>query len=969
MNYRRNFYSIVFMLLLVIFSLASEKGTITGVVVDSETGDPLIGANIYLDNTSMGAASDLDGRYSILNIPQGSYTLVISVIGYAETRIENVEVISDDITRLDVAVKSEILTTEVVVVEAKAVTNTEAALLKSRQKSISVSDAISAEEINKSASSDAAAAMKKVTGASVVGEKYVYIRGLGERYTATTLNGAELPSADPDKKSFQLDLIPANMLENINTKKTFTPDQPGTFTGGLVDVTLKDYPEKYSFNFSMEMGYNSVSSFNENFILGNSGSTDWLGFDDGTRSLPDELKNGPVHIPNLTSLDKMSPEAGRAAAYYIDRLSNSFSETMIPKSAGAPLKTAFSLSIGNTINFDDQKQSIGYFTSLSYKRDAGMIDNGEIGRYKLVGNLNEAAGLEPEFAGTDLKSNIETNWGGIANIAYKNNQLGQFKLSYMHTQSADHIGRYLNGVRERDRSTDRFESYVISWIQRSLDTYQMDGGHKIPFLSDLKLDWKLAYSVNTQDEPDQRYFFNIYSIQPDDSKYYAFDQANTQPISRYFRDLSENNLSTQINLTIPFNQWSGHPAKLQAGFSYNDIEREYNQYRFDYNTNNLRLSNYGGDVELLMQDAGIIDTTSSRISRWFGMTIDNAATRDSTNFFTGNAEIYAYYAMIDLPVFSRLRFIGGARLETTDMRSKTLDPDDGYGKIDDTDILPSLNLIYMLSGNMNLRAVYTNTIARPTFREFAPYQSFEFQGDFIYRGNPNLKRTLIKNYDFRWEWFLNPGEIMAVSAFFKQFENPLEPFIDPTFSDDNTLRSIKNVNEARVYGAEFEFRKGLGFLSSVADNFHIGTNITLVHSEVDIPEEDLAEKIANGDSNPDKKRPFAGQSPYIYNINFTYDNYKSLTTAGIYLNKFGDRLFMTGRHATPDIYERGFTSMDFKFSQGLGDKLVLSFTAKNLLNPNQVFSYQMKNDFVDKEYIYAKVSRGISTSVKITYKL
>ncbi len=292
------------------------------------------------------------------------------------------------------------------------------------------------------------------------------------------------------------------------------------------------------------------------------------------------------------------------------------------------------------------------------------------------------------------------------------------------------------------------------------------------------------------------------------------------------------------------------------------------------------------------------------------------------------------------------------------MNSKTLDSDDAIGKLDNTDILPSVNLIYSLDESMNLRFAYTNTIARPTFRELAPYLSFEFVGDFLYVGNPNLKRTLVKNYDLRWEWFMNPGELMAVSGFYKDFTNPIESYIDPTFSDDNTLRSVKNVDRAVVYGVELELRKNLGFMSSYLENFKIGSNLSLVNSVVDVPQEEIDEKIFNGDSNPEKTRPFIGQSPYLFNVNLTYDNYESSTSAGIFYTLFGDRLFVTGRHATPDVYERGYGSLDLKVSQGIFNNFEISLAGKNLLNPEQIFSYRLDNGVVDKEFNYSAYNQG-----------
>lgn len=948
----------------------AQSGKIAGTVVDSETGEAVIGCNIMVEGTSIGAAADIDGTYLISNVPVGTYSLVFSSIGYSKKTVTGVVISDGELTKIDITLVTESYQTDDVVITAEAVTNTEAALLAKRQKAISVSDAISAEEISKSGSGDAAAAMKKVTGASVVGGKYVFVRGLGDRYSSTMLNGAELPSADPDRKSFQLDLIPGSMLNNINTIKTFTPDKPGTFTGGLVDVTLKSYPARLSINFSSSVGYNTIATGNDKFILGNSGGTDWLGFDDGTRKIPSVLDGYNIEVSRTNSVDT------KEDALELDKYSKAFNNVMSPTRTDAAMNSSFGLSIGNTIALDNENDNtIGYFGSITYGQKYNFIDGGEIGRYKLVGALSEVEGLEAEFTGIDTKGSRLIDWGVIANTAYKNSSIGEIKLSYMRTQGAESMGRYMVGYRDRDRSTQSstvsYETRVISWVERALDNYSLEGNHAFSFLNNSTLDWKVSYSINTQDEPDQRYFFNIFRVNDDGSKLYSFDGANSQPISRFFRDLEETNLSTQANLTFPFKIWNNQSAKLKTGFFYSTVDREYNQRRFDYVENRIQLQDYSENINEVFNDVGIIDSTSrpERPSRWFGLTIDNQATRDSTNYFRGDSKVTAAYLMIDFPIFRDLRFIGGARLETTEINSWTLDKNDPRGKLDNSDILPSLNLIYALDETMNLRFAYTNTIARPTFRELAPYISFEFVGDFLYTGNPNLKRTLIQNYDLRWEWFLNPGELIAVSGFYKDFKDPIENFIDPTFSDDNSLTSVKNVESGKVYGVEFEVRKGLGFIWDELDYFKLGTNLSLIQSEVDIPKEDLDEKIANGDPNPDKTRPFPGQSPFLFNLNLTYDNFDSRTSAGIYYYLFGDRLYATGRHATPDVYERGYGSLDVKITQGLFDHFEISLSGKNLLNPEQIFSYSLDNGMVDREFNYSAYRQGATYSISISYNL
>ena len=294
--------TILFNLILFLSSaVAQESGSIFGKIVDSMTGEDLIGANLFLEGTTIGAASDLEGNYRITNIPSGIYTLSASMVGYTKLTVAELEIKSGESKKLDISLTSEAIETEEVVVTARMILNNEASLLKNRQKSNSISDAISSELISRSGSSNAGDAMTKVTGASVVDGKYVFVRGLGDRYSSMHLNGTELPSADPDKKAFNMDLFPTGVLDNIVTIKSFTPDKPGNFSGGLVDIATKSYPDVFTLKLSGSSSYNSSVTFNDKFLTYNGCKTDWLGFDDGSRAMPEIFSNPNLVIPTKSS--------------------------------------------------------------------------------------------------------------------------------------------------------------------------------------------------------------------------------------------------------------------------------------------------------------------------------------------------------------------------------------------------------------------------------------------------------------------------------------------------------------------------------------------------------------------------------------------------------------------------------------------------------------------------------------------
>ncbi len=928
----------------------AQKGTISGTIVDGENGEALIGANVFLENTTLGAATDLDGRYIILNIPEGDYTLIVSVIGYSETKITGVKVSEKEVAKLDVAVQSEILSTEVVEVEAKAIKNTEASLLKSRQKALAVSDAISAEAISQAGSGNAADAMKQVTGASVVDGKYVYVRGLGDRYTSTQLNGAELPSTDPYKRSGSIDLIPTNLVDNIVTIKSFTPDKPGNFSGGTIDIQTKDFPDKLQISVSQGTSYNSQTSYNDNGPIGyNGGHTDWLGYDDGSRALPDLLKDKNVRIPTVSEANN-DPQSYQK----LKDMTLAFNKQLGPESALPPVNQSYSLSVGNQVPLFNNP--LGFLASLSYSNSYSSYDNGIYRRW----NQGSQSGWSNDMDLNDTKTKHEVLWGGLAKLAYKPAKEHQITFNGMFTKNAESGARYLEGKYDYDLPENSvFQTSILSYNERTLQSAQLVGEHAFTSLGNIRLDWKASTGSTREDSPDQRYFTSFYEITNGVRSYAIKD--NTPP-ARYFRNLLENRKDASMDLTVPFKQWNKLSSKIKIGGLYAKKNRNYSERLFTIEDE--QGIQYDGNPNSLLEpgNVGVVDTSIVTIRgveyktpEW-GIILKESAL-PANNYHAGQS-ISAGYAMLELPLFSSLRFIGGARLETTDMLLQTEDESLEPGKIKTTDILPSANFIYNIIGNMNLRLAYSKTLARPTFREFAPFASFDFVGGDVYIGNPDLTRTLISNYDFRWEWFSRPGEIYAVSAFYKDFNKPIERVFN-TFGE-NTWR---NVDQAIAYGLEIEMRKKLDVVHTSLSNFMLGANLSLIHSQVSIDPEEL-ETIHQIRPDAESTRPFQGQSPYLANINLSYNNYKTGLSGSLFYNVFGKRLDKVSFAATPDVYEAPLHLLNASVGYAFADNWNVKFSVKNILDQDHTKFQTFNGD----DYVYSQYRRGRNVSVGFSYK-
>ncbi len=934
----------------------ASMGRISGTVVDAETGDPLIGATVVVVGLELGAMADLEGAYLIRNVPAGMHTVQVSMIGYARKRVTEIRVDPGQVSRINITVDQELIVADVVEVTARSLENTEAALLKRRQNALSISDAISAEDISRGAQGDVAAAMTRVTGASVVDGKYVYIRGLGERYSTAQLNGTSLPNADPNSKSVQMDIFAANLLDNITTEKTFTPDKPGNFTGGSVNVKTKSLPESFTMSFSTSTKYNTQSSFKD-MLSYDGGEYDFLGFDDGTRDIPLPLRNPDVEIPSITSALR-DPKA----AQLLDLYSKSFADkSMTPSTIEGGLGQSYAFSIGNQTEIAERP--FGMLGSVSYNRNISAYDNGATGIWKRVSR--ESEGLNRERFATDMSGSEEVLWGGLVNATYQPSITHEIGVNVLYNRSGEKLSRFQTGAWPSSLPGEnvRYETRVLSFIEREMRSLQFRGKHVMPSVSNMEIEWTGAFIRSNQDEPDLRYFTNEFQTvdaagegAPDIDSY-TIALSNYAAPTRYFRNLEESNRDFKLDLTLPFTPWSGLTARLKFGGAYLGKDHTFRERRFSFRQDALQ---YRNDPVVFFSTArtGILPDAYQDTPGFtrFGNFVSEDS--DLKNNYDGDQEIRAGYLMLDLPLTRRFKVTGGARYESTLLDVASHETSLTPGRLDEKDWLPSINTVYQVVDNMNVRGAYSRTLARPSFRELAPFASFLFVGDYIFVGNSELKRTLIDNYDFRWEWFNRPGEIYALSYFYKKFENPIERVIVTT----NGEIQFQNVDRALVSGLELEFRKQLDQLHPSLGNFQVGGNLSLVRSQVDIAPSELA-IIRALDPGAAETRKLQGQSPYVVNIDAMYDNTDTGTLVSFHYNVFGERLSEVSTGGTPNAFEQPAGMLDITGSQRLWDRVTLKFSAKNLLDPD----IKKVHTFNSEQFIRSLYKRGRTFSLGLSY--
>ncbi len=922
---------------LLIFTLMvlGQQGTIRGRVTDAETGEELIGAAILIESTIQGSSADLDGNYDIENVNAGTYSLRCSFISYETQLITGVEVKANEVTLMDIKLATVSLGLEEVVVTAKAVRDTESALLTMQKKSASVMDGISSQQITKSGDSDAAGAIKRVTGVSVEGGKYVYIRGLGDRYSKTTLNGAEIPGLDPERNTVQMDIFPTNAIESMIVYKSFSPNL-NPFTGGLIDIVTKDFPEAFNVNFSASFEFNTQSSLNDDFLTYEGGKTDWLGFDDGTRDFPVQ----PVDIP-MYPIDRDA----------LDETTMKFNKIMEPNTETSFLNQNYSLAVGDQVKLFGKP--LGFTVGLSYKIDELFYDDGERGLYKLTDVNAKVLNTEQKY--NETAGQTETLLGSLVSLNYKfnnNNKLG-YVLLYNHSGIKNAF--YHIGEKPSDEIGMIIQNRELGFQERSIFANQLKGEHFIKSWGKLKINWIVSYTSSKQTEPDLRFFTNSYYPDAVGDAQFEINPSKYKVPSRFNRAMDELNMDSKIHFELPFTFLGGN-SKFKFGSAYVYKDREFTEEKIDYQA---QVQYYNGSVSDYLEDSNIGQNNPmyDPITRQnYGLYVQNAT--DTRNSYTGLQSVVGGYAMVDLHFTPKFRAELGLRYEGNQMETSSKKKNIQKGELNDNDILPAINLTYTVVDNMNLRLAYTRTLSRPTFREIAPFASFSPVAPTIV-GNPDLNRSLIDNIDLKWEYFMRPNEIISFGLFYKNFTDPIEMVDNPVAV--NPEISYQNVKQARNYGFEVEFRKSLDFINAI-HNMFFGVNLAYIRSEVSIDPLELESIRALVPDHPDT-RPLFGQAPYIVNGILGYNNDKIGLSANLVYNMTGERISLVTKGGTPDVYQQPLALLDLNIQQNLSKHFVLTLKAKNLLNSISKEVYHYK----DIDYSYYEFSLGRVFGLGIAY--
>jgi outer membrane receptor protein involved in Fe transport len=870
---------------------AQQNVRVVGTVRDETNAIALPGTPVEVVGTSQVVYTDVDGRY-ILTLPPGSRQLKVVLDGYQE-KLVTVQAGTERTVTVDIGIVMNRFA-ETVNVSGQAVdaeTSSAAAQLIERRNADVITDNMGAQEMRANGDSDAAAALSRVTGMSIVDNQFVFVRGLGERYSNTTLAGSVIPTTEPDKKVVPLDLFPAGLIDSVQVAKSYSPDKSAEFAGGLVQIVPLKLPMRPVVDLSYGISRYSTSTGKKIPLSPLNGRDVW-GFDNGVRAMPSNIPSNKIVRRGI-----FTPNVGYSADE-ITSFGRSLDNTVwTPQLAdGAPGQN-WSLSAGNRVG------KLGYIASVSHSyKEQYVEENRKF--FRVAEGAGATAELD-EISDYDMQYGTQkAQIGIVANIAYQfttNHRLG---VENFYTHSGRDEGRFFQG--DNEEAGFNYKNYRVQFIEEGMMSNGVTGEHFFEGLANSRMDWRANYARATRDEPDLRetlYQGPLARTRPTNPTYVLADES--QSGFRMFNELEDKTVDTGLNWAV-LSSTGGRPTQIKFGVSYIERDRDFVSRRFRYipivlTKDGPALTNLSAAPETLYATNNI--GTAFRF---------NEETRP-TDAYKGHQTTAAGYGMLDIAFSGRSRLIAGARVENFNQEVTTFDPFGLFvgtttAENNNTDLFPAVNFVRAMAGSSNLRFSYGSTVNRPEFRELAEFEFTDVVGNRATKGNPELQRALIHNLDARWELFAGTRGIIAASSFYKYFDKPIERVI---IAAANPISTFQNADNARNVGLELEAAREFG------RHFFASTNYTFVDSRITLQDDQRFTQTS-------QVRPLAGQSKNLFNL--TFEGTAGGFSGRLLFNYFGDRIADVGANTAPDIIEQGRGSLDLVLGQhirGLNIRLTL----------------------------------------------
>lgn len=920
---------------------APGEGVLAGRVVSTESGKPVAGARIFVSGTPVEARTDDDGSYRV-EVPSGQYAVSVLHSEYATRTVEGVAVVRDGETRRDFELPPAGLELAEYVVVQPYIEGSLTSVVAERRESAAVTDVLSAEQISRAGDSDAAGALKRVTGLTLVDGQYIYVRGLGERYSSVLLNGASIPSPDPTRRVVPLDLFPTDVIESVAVQKTADATMPGAFGGGTVQLRTVGYPESFTAKFGVSGGYTDGTT-GEDGLAYDGGARDWTGHDDGSRAMPESLAEATADGQFLSRRSPVNPDG-----FTLEELEvfgedlatggyNVYPETVRPD---------FGLTgaIGNSFDIGEDVR-VGFISAVRYSnsRDHRLEERNAYVSSDAGLSLNDELDVQRSLHNIDFSAftNIGGEIGGHSRVGLNTMLL---------RQTEDEVS-----LSEGLVDSQRLQRYRLEWTENELFATQFYGEHALPVI-DLGIDWRITDAAAGREDPNTR----EYRRDDDDGDGEYIFSRRPDSNSQSFADLEDDLGEWAVDLHQPFPAIGPLTVSLDAGISDLDRDREAS----------LRTFSFSGQIPSAIAEQDQESVLSPENIGPGGVLRLQESTQPTDNY-TAMQRLRAYYGALDLSLFERLRLYAGVRREenfqeviTENLNNPQAPP--VISNIDEADNLKSAALTWAYSEPAQIRLGYAETVSRPDFRELSPAPFLDPVLDIITVGNPDLEVTRIKNYDARWEYYFDSTDSISVAAFYKEFANPIEK----TFSSGGSTKIIvlRNALAAEVEGWEIDLYKSLGFIDKANwldrlgmswmrglewENYYVAANYADIESTVELDTSVTTQTNAN--------RPLQGQSPYVVNLQVGYNSPDEKTEWTLLFNQFGERIVQAGVARQPDIYEQPFRQLDFVYKRRFLDRWRFTFKLNNLLDPAVEFT---QGDEITRHY---KKGRELSLGLQVSF--
>jgi TonB-dependent receptor len=932
-------------LLTIIFLIVSsaalaQNGTISGVVTDQATGETVIGANVVIQGTTVGTATDIDGKFAISNVKPGTYNVQVSFVTYKSHLIPDVVVESGKITEIKIQMHEDVSQLQEVVVTGTREINNDFSLIQSIKEAKLVVSGISAEQITRLPDRDAAQIAARVPGVTIADNRFILIRGVPERYNQVMMNGIIAPSTEIDKRSFSFDLIPSNAIDQMLIYKSGAANLPGDFAGGVIRMITKRPTEERYIKFGTTVGYRSNTTFGD-YVSSEGSSTDVFGFDNGFRDLPSNFPTS-TQLKATTRTSSMRERAGKS-------LTNNFDNTTTsaPLDMGANLTISQPFSLGSVdfknvtiLSYSNSYQR----TSAAFKRYNSFDDNVNLERFSYTDN----------FYGNDVRVNAVHNWL----IDFNDNFNIEFKNLFVQLGENETILR--NGTDFYQLPNYDRQNYSYHYLSRSILSSQLEGNHR--FGEKNTLNWVFGYNGISRNEPDFRRFRTIR-----DNSFRGTEEpflmqlpaaGNLFETGRFWSDLNDKGYSNGVNFERKIGSDENN-GSIQVGYF-----TEYKTRTFD-----ARYMNYlypdGPDFDPAVGEElrrlPLSDIFSPQnISNENGFVVEEGTTPQ--DHYEGSNLLASGYIGGSYS-FGKLDLSGGFRAEYNRQELTSKSNQGGLIEVNNPVFapLPMLNAAFNVSDRALLRAAYSRTVNRPEFRELAPFLYYNFEYEVAVYGNPDLNTAFVNNIDFRYELYPNAGELFSIGAFYKTFSNPIEQYLQIT--SENPQLYFDNAVSAYNYGAELEIRKSLASLgvSRILRNTSVNLNAAWIYSTVDI----------GAQATNQVDRPLQGQSPYILNAGLYYNDEETGFGVNAAYNVFGPRIYSVGDVLFPTWWEMPRHSMDFQISKTFRNRFETKLNIQNALNTpfRIVQDSNLDNKISENEAIIYKYQLGTQFSVGLSYRL